>query len=525
MLKRILYTLLSVLLLSLPWLGGSALTLFVAFVPLLWIQSDVAAKTGRRGKPLRFWPYAMATFTLWWLATVWWVGFAAVIGVVAATVTGTVLMSGAFLIYHAVWRRAKRALAYTVLVSGWIAYEYLFLNGEISFPWLVLGNGFSMDVKLVQWYEYTGAVGGSLWVLVVNLLVFEAWKRRREPVRWIAPAVALLLPAVVSLIMYATYEEPSERTKITVVQPNIDPYHEKFVLKQSEQNELLIGLMDQAPQDADLIVAPETAIDEYFWEEYLERTPSILLFHDFIRQRKPGTMVVTGANTYVPYDSEETASPTARERGGQWYDVFNTALGLDSTEAIKIHHKGKLVIGAEMLPYYSVIRKWKFLFVDLGGLSGQIGYGKVREVFTAPGGVRAGPAICYEAVYGEYFTEFVRNGAQVMCVISNDGWWRDTPGHRYLFAYSRLRAVENRRSIARSANTGISGFIDQRGDVLQKLGWDQRGALTDSLSLNDRMTFYTRYGDVIGRVSNYVFVLGLLYFMAYRFRRKSHIVD
>ena len=283
--------------------------------------------------------------------------------------------------------------------------------------------------------------------------------------------------------------------------------------------------MDQAPQDADLIVAPETAIDEYFWEEYLERTPSMLLFHDFIRQRKPGTMVVTGANTYVPYDSEETVSPTARERGGQWYDVFNTALGLDSTEAIKIHHKGKLVIGAEMLPYYSVIRKWKFLFVDLGGLSGQIGYGKVREVFTAPGGVRAGPAICYEAVYGEYFTEFVRNGAQVMCVISNDGWWRDTPGHRYLFAYSRLRAVENRRSIARSANTGISGFIDQRGDVLQKLGWDQRGALTDSLSLNDRMTFYTRYGDVIGRVSSYVFVLGLLYFMAYRFRRKSHIVD
>ena len=119
------------------------------------------------------------------------------------------------------------------------------------------------------------------------------------------------------------------------------------------------------------------------------------------------------------------------------------------------------MIGAEMLPYYSVIRKWKFLFVDLGGLSGQIGYGKVRKVFTAPGGVRAGPAICYEAVYGEYFTEFVRNGAQVMCVISNDGWWRDTPGHRYLFAYSRLRAVENRRSIARSANTGISGFIDQ----------------------------------------------------------------
>ena len=90
MLKRILYTLLSVLLLSLPWLGGSALTLFVAFVPLLWVEHSLAGQTGRRGKPRRFWPYVVSAFVLWWLATVWWVGYAAVIGVVAATVVGRV---------------------------------------------------------------------------------------------------------------------------------------------------------------------------------------------------------------------------------------------------------------------------------------------------------------------------------------------------------------------------------------------------------------------------------------------------
>jgi len=112
-----------------------------------------------------------------------------------------------------------------------------------------------------------------------------------------------------------------------------------------------------------------------------------------------------------------------------------------------------------------------------------------------------------------------------MFVISNDGWWDDTPGYRYLFAYSRLRAIENRRSIARSANTGRSGFIDQRGDVGETLGWDERGALTAELSLNDRLTFYTRYGDVIGRLAGYVFVLSLLYFMAYRVRRRSHLVE
>lgn len=87
------------------------------------------------GKPRRFWPYVVSAFVLWWLATVWWVGYAAVIGVVAATVVGATQMSVVFLVYHAVLRRARRALACTVLVSGWIAYETLFINGEISFPW------------------------------------------------------------------------------------------------------------------------------------------------------------------------------------------------------------------------------------------------------------------------------------------------------------------------------------------------------------------------------------------------------
>lgn len=527
MAKRILYALLGIALLSLPWLGGSALTLFVGFVPLLWIQQDVAAKTGRRGKPLVFWPYAVGTFTLWWLATVWWVGYSVIIGVVAATFFGTVLMSAAFLSYHAVWKRAPKALAYTVLVTGWIAYEYVFQkNDEISFPWLVLGNGFSLDVKLVQWYEYTGTLGGSLWVLVVNLLVFHALRAPRRLKSWIAPAAAFALPAVVSLVMYYTYEEPYKGdVKVTIIQPDIDPWREKFLLSQQKQTQIMLDLMQEAPQDVQFIIAPETAIDENIWESEVERAPSIRRFREFIRRHKPGAMFVAGSNIYRPYDSEQTASPTARCHDSLWYDIYNVSLGIDTTGRTRIHRKAKLVIGAEMTPFYPYLKKLKFLSVDLGGISGQLGMDSVRRVFTSVGGIVAGPAICYEAIYGEYFTEFVRNGAQVMFVISNDGWWDDTPGYRYLFSYSRLRAIENRRSIARSANTGKSGFIDQRGDELETLGWDERGTLTDTLRLNDAQTLYTRYGDYIGRLSAYVFILSLLYFMAYRVKRRSHLVD
>ena len=329
MLKRILYTLLSVLLLSLPWLGGSALTLFVAFVPLLWVEHSLAGQTGRRGKPRRFWPYVVSAFVLWWLATVWWVGYAAVIGVVAATVVGATQMSVVFLVYHAVLRRARRALACTVLVSGWIAYETLFINGEISFPWLVLGNAFAQDVRLVQWYEWTGALGGSLWVLVTNLLVFEAIRRPRGWRGWAAPALAFVVPAAVSLTMYATYREPERTVRVTVVQPNIDPYYEKFVLKQAEQRGILLSLMAQAPEDVDFIVAPETAIDEDFWEKSIGRAPAIAQFRDFVRERYPSALVVTGANTLRRYPSEREASPTARcnRDSTLWYDDFQQRAG------------------------------------------------------------------------------------------------------------------------------------------------------------------------------------------------------
>ncbi len=96
-----------------------------------------------------------------------------------------------------------------------------------------------------------------------------------------------------------------------------------------------------------------------------------------------------------------------------------------------------------------------------------------------------------------------------MGVISNDGWWGDTPGHRRLFDFCRLRAVETRRAIARSANTGISGFITPRGDVVETLGWDEQGLLTQSIEVRDDITPYVQYGDWVARVSMLAAVLSL----------------
>ena len=154
---------------------------------------------------------------------------------------------------------------------------------------------------------------------------------------------------------------------------------------------------------------------------------------------------------------------------------------------------------------------------------GQIGKGLHGTAFEH-NGVKTGPAICYEGLYGDFYGGFVRRGAQFMAIISNDGWWGDTPGYKHLFSISRLRAVEHRRAIARSANTGKSGFISARGDVGQTLGWEQRGVITAEVPLNSELTFYTRYGDCLARISEYILLLSVLYYVAYRYKRRNHLV-
>lgn len=159
-----------------------------------------------------------------------------------------------------------------------------------------------------------------------------------------------------------------------------------------------------------------------------------------------------------------------------------------------------------------------------GGTLGQIGIGRPGPVFEH-NGLRTAAPICYEGLYGNFCGEFVRHGARAFFIISNDGWWGDTPGYRHLFTISRLRAVEHRRAVARAANTGMSGFITARGDIGRTLGWQESGTLTDEVALNDRLTFYTRYGDYIARIAQYVALLCVLYYVAYRVRKRNYLVD
>lgn len=117
------------------------------------------------------------------------------------------------------------------------------------------------------------------------------------------------------------------------------------------------------------------------------------------------------------------------------------------------------------------------------------------------------PIICYESIYADYVSKFVDKGAQIIFIITNDGWWKDTGGYQQHSMYAKLRAIESRRYIARTANTGISSIINHLGETEISLGWDIRGVIEYSIPLLNNKTFYVRHGDYIGRISAFISII------------------
>ncbi len=524
MARKFLASLLSVILLSLGWLGISGFGLLVGFVPLLWISST--ADTSRRG----WWGvfgWSALTFALWNLSTIWWIWFATPIGPFAATLASTTLNMIAFMLFHTLSKRGTRLLGYVALAAAWIMTEYWYTVSDFSFPWLVLGNGFSHEVWAVQWYDTTGVFGGSLWVLLSNIAIFEALQHRSWA-KIIRAAAVALVPLAMSLSIWFSYDEPNdESVEVSIIQPNVDCY-DKFNGNGWLQQRNIIELIDEVPIEAQFILLPETAVPRYYYEPHLGLNGSSELgefwveLSDTLAAKHPDALLITGANTIRSFaTAEESQTQRKMPNSEEYYDVYNTAVGIDAQSNTQIYHKGRLVIGVENTPTW-IFDLMRFLVIDLGGTVGQIGKGAEGEAFEH-NGVSIGASICYEGLYGDYYGDFVRDGAEIMTIISNDGWWGNTPGHTHLFSISRLRAIEHRRAIARSANTGKSGFISPRGDVSQTLTWDKRGVITQRVPLNSKVTFYTKYGDYIARIAQLITALCVLCYIAYRVRQKDHL--
>jgi len=508
---------LSGILLTVGWpVNGFPAFLFVALVPMLIIEQYIAENRDQFNRFSVFF-YVFPGFFIWNVATCWWIWNSTPVATLA-WLFNAMFMAIVFNVYHYVRKHIYGLRkGYFVLPFLWITFEFIHINWRLTWPWLNLGHGFSTFTHWVQWYEYTGILGGTLWIIVVNILLFIGLhprdRSRKTSYTYLSLALVLILvPIFLSYVIYFRYDEKPDPIEVVVTQPNLDPYSEQYSVPPVEVVERNLALATPLTDaNTDFIVAPESALQESIWEGHLDWSPSLNKLSSFVKEN-PHIKVVIGASTFRRINEGEKIPGSARyhEKLGFYYDRYNTAFLIDTTAQFQRHHKSKLTPGVEYMPSWGPLKFFENMAIDLGGTVGSLGTDPDQIPFVTDGKAVVAPLICYESVYGEFTGNFVEHGANIIFVITNDGWWGNTPGHWQHLYFSPLRAIETRRSIARSANTGISCFVDQRGDIHQATKYWTPDAIKQTLNLNDKLTFYTKMGDYVGRIAAFISVLFIL---------------
>lgn len=527
--------LLFAILMSIPFLvpHTGILALF-GLIPLLCMERIATILEKKR-----VWIYHYSAFVLWNAITTFWVCNATVGGGLFAIFANSLQMSVVFGLFRWSKKKFRGALPYIFLAVTWIAWERFYFDAEISWPWLVLGNSFARTIWAVQWYEITGTLGGSLWIWACNLGLFGfmtyvsdgRWWNLNPKAKTAAVTgyiTILIAPFIVSALIGREYRnamESPQTLETVIIQPNIDPYNKFQALTQEQQNAIFLS---QAAKELScrkndttasplLLLAPETFTGDIVVGQY-DRSRTWRRFTSFLKDY-PDVNLLFGASSYDYISSAMKPSHTARKIGeGLWVESHNSALMTDWSGRTEIFHKSKLVVAVEHTPYPAI-----FCRIDdlLGGVMGRcIGQDEVSllTVHDADGqSIPVGCAVCYESVYGEYYTDYVRKGARAMTIITNDAWWGDTPGYRQHLSYARLRAIETRRAIARCANTGISAIISPSGEIVSETEWWTPAVLKGSIPLRDDITFFVSHGDITGRVCTFLSIL-LLLALIVRFR-------
>ena len=542
--KYVILSLLSAMLLSISWpTYGIPFFIFFALVPLMMMEHDITKFSKIKRKGWVIFGLSYLCFVIWNIVTTGWLygsknpdGTHSLMAVVFPVLVNSLLYSFVFQLYH--WYKKLQGTYWglTFFVAIWMCFEKLHMSWEFTWPWLNLGNVFSEYPKIIQWYDTLGATGGSFWILLINVYAFytlriwEAGRKRKSLIINSSILVgAIALPMLISVVKYNNFDEkPIGSVKVLMLQPELDPYTEKY---SKDSLTILNDLLTLAEQNSkgqiDYYIGPETSIPGFgsISERGFEQSTLLNNVKDFLSKHSK-SVFATGISSHKFFRSTEQKPNAAYQvSDGSFVESYNSAVQIIPNHKVEVYHKGKLVPGVEIFPYINVLKPiLGDAMLNLGGATVSLGIDEERKVFSNPFNKgKLAPIICYESIYGEFVTDYVKKGANFLAIMTNDSWWGVTQGHQQLMSYAKLRAIETRREIARSANSGISAHIDAKGDVLADTLYGDKTALFAEVKLYDKMTFYSRAGDLLSRIS--IFVLGFLVFytLIKKFQNRKNI--
>ncbi|MCZ4695917.1 apolipoprotein N-acyltransferase [Ancylomarina euxinus] len=517
--KTSLLALLSGILLAMPWtISVFFFTIFFAYIPLLILEED----SHKQDNPYWLFNYSFLAFLIWNSLSYWWVSEAQLVGSILIILINSAIQATVFWVISMTRKHLKISILFPFLIIG-LGFEYFHTQWDLAWPWLNLGNAFTTQPKLVQWYEYTGVSGGSLWIIVTNIVLFTLFRKRN--IRNLTGALLLfIIPIISSLYLYSQEEIPILSKSLSLIQPNLNPYTEKF---QPENEKIhfmeFLSITDSLLQkdETDFVFGPETMILQAINEEIPIESDS---YNGLVKLKSnhPRTEFLIGVHSYQKLGDKVPAGSRYNNKKDYYYEAFNSALFIAKNNKPKFYHKTKLVPLFERMPFVQYLSFLGKYSLELGGYNGTYSNRNTINTFTTSNSTEIIPIVCFESVFGDYCAQRVNQLPGFFCMITNDGWWKNSLGYKYHFDFSRLRAIENRREIVRVANNGISAIINSKGEIVKQTNWWTKDILRGDIKLFSRKTFYSTHGDYMGRTAAFFAILLLIFVKIKRITRANH---
>lgn len=430
-------------------------------------------------------------------------------------------------LYYLAYKKFGRKTALYLFPVFWVLVEYLYSISDFRFPWLTLGHSLPYFHSFIQIADIIGSFGLGLLIIYINIFFYVAFKNFTSQKKYIKQVVIalilLIVPILYGVVKINQLAESDSKLKVGVVQPNLNPWKKWEAGNLTEQLNLYLSLSEKEIKNgAEILIWPETALPVYLLSGAYEGLVNRI--HTFCDTNNVYLMTGMPYATFY-FDSTTAPKEAKKTSSGNYYTSYNSIIMFEpGSRNVPMYAKVKLVPFGEKVPLVDYIPflgdliKWNVGISSWNEGSEQT----VFEVNTGDGKHEIAGVVCIESIYPRFITGFVNNGAELIVVVTNDSWYGNSSGPYQHKEMSVLRAIENRRTVVRSANGGISCVIDKKGNTLIDTEMFTRASFTYEVEFNNEETIYTRTAYVLPVISLIISLFVMFAFTIQKIKKKKN---